>query len=193
MPIIVVGGEARNIGKSSLVAALISRFAHLNWTAVKITSHAHEAKDCVLVEAGKGWSAWHQMASSEHAGATDTARFLRAGAKNALLLQADESGLADAADFLRRFTKGNVIVESTRIVEHLRPDCFLMIIGASLADAKHSSPGLMSLADAFVSAADVTETPHPARFGKPWFRMSSPGKPGEELWEFISEKLGASG
>ena len=42
MPIIVVGGHARNVGKTSVVAGLISAFPQYSWTAIKISSHQHQ-------------------------------------------------------------------------------------------------------------------------------------------------------
>ena len=39
--LVVVGGHSRNIGKTSVVAGLIRRLKHLNWTALKITQYGN--------------------------------------------------------------------------------------------------------------------------------------------------------
>ena len=42
MAIVVVGGQSRNVGKTSLVANLIKAVPERRWTAVKITQHEHD-------------------------------------------------------------------------------------------------------------------------------------------------------
>ena len=53
MALVVIGGHSRNVGKTSVVAGLISALPELQWTAVKITQYGHgicsangEACDC---------------------------------------------------------------------------------------------------------------------------------------------------
>ncbi len=58
---VVVGGNARNVGKTTLICAIIAAFPQLNWQALKITPHEH------LSASG------------------DTERFLAAGAQCAYL------------------------------------------------------------------------------------------------------------
>ena len=41
MKAVVIGGHTRNIGKTSLMSALIREFEPLGWTAVKITQYGH--------------------------------------------------------------------------------------------------------------------------------------------------------
>ena len=82
MAIIVVGGQTRNIGKTSVVAGLIHALPELQWTAFKITQFGHgicsaNGKPCAC-ETGP-----HTIAISEERDATsgtDSARFLAAGA-----------------------------------------------------------------------------------------------------------------
>ena len=54
--LVVVGGHTRNIGKTSLVAGLITALPELNWTAIKITQYGHgvcstdgESCECAVV------------------------------------------------------------------------------------------------------------------------------------------------
>src|SRR5207302_3641665 len=53
MAIVVIGGHSRSVGKTSVVAGLISALPEFNWTALKITQFGHgicsadgEACDC---------------------------------------------------------------------------------------------------------------------------------------------------
>jgi molybdopterin-guanine dinucleotide biosynthesis protein len=190
MPVMVVGGQARNVGKTSLIASLLRRFAHLNWTAVKVTSHHHEPKDCVQIAGGRGWTAWKQLPSSQP---SDTVRYLEAGATTALLLQADDIALPDAASFLRsEFMNDYLVIESTRIAEYFQPECFVMILAGTSADVKHFDPERLSRVDAFVTSTPQQQAPSTAEhLKKPLFVSSEPESVSEEFWNFISEKLRA--
>ncbi len=59
--IVVVGGNARGVGKTTLICSMIRAFPHFAWQALKVTPHHH------LQESG------------------DTERFLAAGARAAYL------------------------------------------------------------------------------------------------------------
>ena len=41
MKIVVVGGNSREIGKTSVVVGLIRALRHRNWTAIKLTQFGH--------------------------------------------------------------------------------------------------------------------------------------------------------
>ncbi len=41
MSIVIIGGQARNVGKTSVVCALIAAMPERRWTAVKITQFGH--------------------------------------------------------------------------------------------------------------------------------------------------------
>ena len=54
MSIIVIGGQARGVGKTRVIAGLIQALRERSWTAIKITHHGHglcprhrEPCDCV--------------------------------------------------------------------------------------------------------------------------------------------------
>lgn len=114
MAIIVVGGSGRGAGKTALVCGLIRALPEFAWTAVKITSHGHGRAQSVFEEpmAGQG---------------TDTARYLAAGARRALLVTAGDDALGPIVQQILRecAPPGCVIFESNRILEHLRPDLCL--------------------------------------------------------------------
>jgi hypothetical protein len=152
--LIVVGGHSRNIGKTSVVAGLIRRLRHHNWTAVKITqfghgicSHAGEACGCETEPE-------HPFALSEEyePNGTDSGRFLGAGAGRSFWLRTPMGELARAQGMLRKILdqNENVIIESNSVMEFVTPDLFLMVLDFSCQDFKPSSARFMERADAFL-------------------------------------------
>ena len=130
MVLILVGGQAKHVGKTTLVCNIISAFPQLGWSAAKITNHKHEVTGCELLRRSDTWSIWEQTMAGDQ---NDTARFLRAGAKKAYLLQAEDADLMDGWKALRTIvSEKDVIVESSRAAGFLHADLFLMMLdGAS--------------------------------------------------------------
>src|SRR5579862_5177654 len=146
MPIIVVGGQAKDVGKTTLVCNIVSAFRERGWTAVKISDHRHDVSDCKLLAEGSGWCIREQL---ERDDTSDTARYLRAGSMRALLVQAEEGALRNAVAALHPFLSGNAIIESNRAVEFLSPDLFLLMVDAE-RDLKPSAQSQLQRADALV-------------------------------------------
>lgn len=141
MAIVVVGGSGRSVGKTALVCAVITAVPELEWIAVKITSDAHEPEQPV----------WEELSAGE---STDTARYLAAGARRAFLLTAaDSAGIQSALDEfrLRAPRQANLVFESNRVLDFIKPDVCLMVSGAaSEIGAKSSFEPAMKSADAIV-------------------------------------------
>jgi len=117
MAILVVGGSGKGVGKTALVCGLITALPEFHWSAVKITSHTHtgNAAICEETTAGQG---------------TDTARYLAAGAELALLVSASDEELPEMVKRLFKAydSQRNWIIESNRILQHLRPDLCLAVV-----------------------------------------------------------------
>lgn len=177
MPSIALGGNARNIGKTSLICALIAAFPECRWTAVKITSHDH----------GKSLPIWEETEAGQ---GSDTARYLAAGAQRALLVTAHDGTIprtelrAALADDCWR------IFETNRVQSLHKPNVVLALIGSEEADSKPSFAALLQHADAFVcgSAADASsmlnDDPRPL-FVLPDLAHISP-----ELAQWLRTRLG---
>jgi len=105
--LIVVGGSRRKVGKTTMVESLIRENVQAGWVAVKITSHRH-------APTLPGWG--------------DTERYLAAGAREAELLQTAD--LAPAMVRVRQWMArgANLIVESTRILDHIQPDVAILVV-----------------------------------------------------------------
>ena len=131
MALILVGGQARNVGKTTLVCNIIAAFPQFRWNAAKVTNHRHNAAGCELRAKGVSWSVWEQISAEVE---TDTSRFIRSGAQRAWLIQAEDAALEEALSSLGEMLTGrNLIVESTRLGIFLDSDLCLLV-----ADARHS-------------------------------------------------------
>lgn len=116
--IVIVGGNARNVGKTTLVCDLISATRPREWIAVKISGHPHGTSPLPIVS-GKPRA---------------TELFLAAGAAEVHLLRETEASrnlLADLAASGR-----NLIVESNRAVTWIPFDHYIFILDEAVPDPK---------------------------------------------------------
>jgi hypothetical protein len=148
MALIVVGGQTKNIGKTTLICNIIAAFRQFHWTAVKITVHFHEPEGGELLAQGLGWSIWQQGSAERD---SDTARFLNAGAERALLVRADEEHLEKACATLQeQFSNRNWIVESSSAATYLEADLSVLIIDPARTEFKDSARKQLASADVLV-------------------------------------------
>jgi hypothetical protein len=154
MKCVVVGGQSRVVGKTSVVAAIIAALPQLGWTAVKITQFGHgicsrsgEACGCAVTAPDCPYAIDEERDAS---GRTDTSRFLRAGARRALWVRTPIHALASAMPALRAAIDGaeHVIMESNSVLEFLRPDVYLTVLDPGVADFKVSARRFLDQADA---------------------------------------------
>ena len=160
MPLVVVGGHTRNIGKTSVVAGLIAALPDRHWTAIKITQFGHnvcsangEPCDCETAD--------HTIAISEErsrTSGTDSARYLAAGAERSFWVRTRQGQLAEAMPRLRTLIADteNVIIESNSVLRFLRPDIFISVLDPTVADFKPSALRYLDRADALVMPANAT-------------------------------------
>jgi hypothetical protein len=159
--VIVVGGHTRSIGKTQLVCDLIAAFPEGNWVAGKITQYGHgvcaqngENCDCAPDEHICAIS-WERQAN-----ATDSGRFLAAGARCSFWLRTKQGFLAEGLPLLRQALQeaardaasqsGQLILESNTLLQFLRPSLYLVVLDPSKADFKESARLQMDRASALV-------------------------------------------
>lgn len=179
MALVVVGGQARKVGKTSVVEGIIRATPELEWTAIKVTHHAgDEQREPVMFEA-----------ASESG---DTSRFLAAGAKCSLLARVQPGYLAGARPELERLTRaGNVIVESVGVMEFLDPDLFLLVVDPANADFKESARRYASRASAVLAHPGVLRWPGvELPPGCPVFRITRDPYASAAVIEFVRGRLG---
>jgi len=154
MSLVVIGGHSRSVGKTSVVAGLISALPDYEWIAAKITQYGHgicsandEACDCAT-----GDHSWAITEERDRTGESDTSRFLVAGASRVFWVRTEQGRLAEAMPTLRDRLKNarNVIIESNSVLKFLRPDLYLTILDPCNVDFKKSAQEFLDRADAVI-------------------------------------------
>jgi hypothetical protein len=197
MSIIVIGGHSRSVGKTSVVAGLISALREFEWTAIKVTQYGHgvcsaneEACDCATAD-----RAWAISEERDRSGESDTSRFLLAGASRVLWVRTEQGRLAEAMPSLRQKIAGagNVIIESNSILKFLRPDLYLTVLDPATADFKNSAREFLDRADAVIlheaeqSAWQAVSLKPVA--SRPVFRITPPTYVTPEIVEFVRSRI----
>jgi hypothetical protein len=200
MPIIVIGGHSRSVGKTSVVAGLISALPDRHWTALKITQYGHgicsangEACACATAD--------HTFAVSEEqdrSGESDTSRFLVAGAAHSWWVRTRQGRLAEAMPRIRQILAGaeNAIIESNSILRFLKPDLYLTVLDPETADFKASAQTFLDRADAVLLHTNENSVP-PAWerislkpiANRPIFTICPPQYVSSEVVEFVRHRL----
>jgi hypothetical protein len=195
MPVIVIGGHSRKVGKTSVVAGLISALPELHWTALKITHHGHDiaaGEDAVTVPS------WAVSEETDRSGESDTSRFLAAGAAHAWWVRAHPGRLADVMPRVRQILAGaeSTIIESNSILRFLQPDLYLAVLDPETADFKASAQEFVDRADAVLLHACPNATNPawerlslPPTSGRPVFVIQPPQYVTPEIVGFVRERL----
>ena len=199
MSLVVVGGHSRNVGKTSVVAGLISALRERHWTAVKITQYGHgicsaDGAPCACATDDHSWAITEER---DRAGKSDSSRFLVAGARRSLWVRTRQGYLAEAMPRLRGAIAGseNVILESNSVIKFLRPDIYLTVLDYRTADFKPTAREYLDAATAVI--LHEPEGAPPAWSGvslkliadKPVFRIRPPQYVTEEIAQFVRERL----
>ena len=202
MPIIVIGGHSRSVGKTSVVAGLISALPDSRWTALKITQYGHgicsangEACDCATPD-----HAWAVSEERDRSGESDTSRFLVAGADHAWWVRTEQGRLAEAMPRVRQILAGtqNVIIESNSVLRFVKPDLYLTVLDPQTADFKASAQTFLDRADAvLLHSAENSKSPAWERvslkpvLNRPIFAIYPPQYVSPEVVEFVRARLAA--
>ncbi len=198
MSLIVIGGHSRDVGKTSVVAGLISALPEFNWTAVKITQYGHgvcsangEPCDCAT-----GDHSWAITEERNRSGDSDTSRFLVAGATQVFWVRTEQGRLAEAMPTLRQRLQNarNVIIESNSILKFLRPDLYITVLDPSTADFKNSAREFLDRADAVILrqtqvAPTWTSVSLKPVDGRPMFEIVPPQYVSPEITAFVRAHL----
>ena len=195
MAIVVVGGNSRSVGKTSVVAGLIARLPEFHWTAFKITQYGHgfctadgKPCQCQTEDSCVAMNAEHDRTSG-----TDTSRFLASGAERSIWVRTRIGMLAEAMPKIEKEIRAseNAILESNSILEFLRPDLYLTVLDPAIADFKDSARRFLGRADAVLlsSSGSGTAAGLTAPDDKPRFPIAPPDYMSEDLVEFVRGRL----
>lgn len=187
MAVIVVGGSARNIGKTSVVCGLIARLPEFRWTAIKIAPHHH----------GSSHSGLSVCVETDASAATDSSRYLAAGAARSLWIAAPS--LPEALPQIREeiARSPNTILESNSILAFLDPKLYLSLIDPTIADCKPSARRFLPRASAILIASRDPAATLPADIAgvippsTPRFSVAPPHYVTEEVANFARTHLSA--
>jgi hypothetical protein len=203
MALIVVGGQSRNLGKTSLVAGLIAAMPEAGWTAVKITQFGHgvcsvNGKSCHCAVDEHRWAITEEH---DRGGKTDTSRFLVAGAARSLWVRTKQGRLEEAMPRLREKIAGagNVIMESNSIMGYMQPDLYLTVLDSEQEDFKVSANEFLDRADAVILHQHETGTKPRWNAvsmdrvaGKPRFLIQPPPYVTREIVDFVRSRLAST-
>ena len=196
--LLAVGGQCRKVGKSTLVADIIAAFPNRNWTAVKITPYADSGcpvngQLCACAPTDHPYAIREE---TNRGPATDTSRFLPAGASRALWLETKEHRLSDALPAIAAELAGTkyAIIESDALMKFWKPSLFLMVLDPANPDFKSSARANLPLVDAFVlrspfAPSAATEADAKAVAQKPHFLQIIGSSLPVELKQFLSGSI----
>jgi hypothetical protein len=201
MAVIIIGGQTRSVGKTSVVAGLIAALTDYHWTAFKITQYGHGicSQDGAACDCATADHAWAISEEKDRSGESDTARFLQAGAERAWWVRTEQGRLAEAMPAIRRKLADaeNAIFESNSIVKFLRPDLYLTVLDPATADFKKSAQEFLDRADAVIlhSSTNLSEAAWNgislrSAGNRPIFRIAPPDYLGSKVIDFVRAHLG---
>jgi len=147
---LIIGGNARNIGKTTLACRIIKEFSdHHDIIGLKIVTHRkgdenyHGTKEKELTDEFK-------IFEEKNAGIPkDTARMLRAGAKKVFMIRTKEQFLKEAINkFFSMINSSNIFVcESNSLNNIIKAGVYLMVKSPYVENEKQSARKLEKIAD----------------------------------------------
>ena len=201
MSLIIIGGHSRNVGKTSVVAGIISALPEFKWLAMKITQYGHgvcsgNGQSCDCATASHTWAVTEER---DRSGKSDTSRFLAAGAARVWWARTQQGHLGEALPAIRRLLAGsrNTILESNSILKFLRPDLYITVLDPATSDFKRSAQEFLDRAHAVLvhknEGAPAWEgvSLKPV-VGRPVFYIAPPRYVTQELVEFVRNALGGN-
>ena len=197
MAIVVVGGQSRNLGKTSVVAGIIAALPACNWTAFKLTQFGHgkcslDGKPCDCATEDHCWAISEEK---DRSGGSDSARFLAAGAKRSFWVRTEQGRLVEAMPAIQRRLgeAENAILESNSVLKFIKPDLYITVLDPGTEDFKVSARKFLDRADAIVLHETAGGTPawltQNQRGRLPVFRISPPRYVTPELVQLVKQKL----
>lgn len=203
MALVVIGGHSRSVGKTSVVAGLISALPEFPWTAMKITQFGHgicsaDGKPCDCATTDDHFKAISD--ERDLSGESDSSRFLVAGAKRSIWVRTRQGSLREAMPDIRRRMAGaeNVIMESNSIMGFLQPDIYIPVLDTEQQDFKVSANEFLDRADAIILHRYENESEPKWNgvsldriAGKPSFLIQPPPYVTPEIVAFVRERLNA--
>ncbi len=199
MSLLVIGGHSRNVGKTSVVAGLISALREFDWTALKITQYGHgicsaNGKACHCATADHMWAVTEER---DRSGDSDSSRFLLAGAARSWWVRTQQGHLDEAMPRVNQILARakNTIIESNSVLGFVKPDLYLTVLDPSTKDFKTSAEKFLDRADAVLLHQAAASTSRWDRVSlkavsdRPTFAIEPPEYVTPEVVHFVRERL----
>jgi hypothetical protein len=179
MAVVIVAGQTRGVGKTSVVCGLIAAMPEREWTAVKLSMHGHSVGVEVREEtrAGSG---------------KDSERYQAAGAVRSFYISAPPDGLEMLMSRLLAILAEaqDAIVESASVLEYLRPKLALAVVDPAMGEVKESLQRWFERIDAVVVTGGAPLSGALQELeAKPRFVVRPPMYGSEALTAFVREAL----
>ncbi len=130
--LVVVGGHARKIGKTSVVCSVIRALPDWHWTAIKISQHTHAGE-------------------ISPSATPDSSRFLAAGAARAFWIEGLKDHMPEVLPII--VDSENTIIESNTVRRFLDPDLTAMVLNGTVPELKTSSLWFLEKANVLVTTS----------------------------------------
>ena len=200
MSLLVIGGHSRNVGKTSVVAGLISALREFDWTALKITQYGHgicsaNGKACHCATADHMWAVTEEH---DRSGDSDSSRFLLAGATHSWWVRTQQGHLEEAMPRVNQILARakNTIIESNSVLGFVKPDLYLTVLDPSTKDFKTSAETFLKRAGAILLHQSVNSSWDRVSLDllsdRPMFTIQPPQYVTPEVVNFVREHLNTS-
>jgi hypothetical protein len=123
--LLLIAGNGRNVGKTTLACKIIARFAgEINVTGLKITPHFHPVNETDVVLKTDNFV----IINETQINSKDSSLMLQAGAKQVFFVMANRGFYYETIEILTQILPENLIVcESGGLYEWVSPGVFFMV------------------------------------------------------------------
>jgi hypothetical protein len=187
------------VGKSTVVAGLISALPEFAWTAIKISRYDPgvcpiNGSDCGCEEAQHPFRIDEEMDRVAH---TDSSRFLAAGARRSFWARVRYGQFPAAMEELRPIIGfgPQCIIESNSIMGYLKPALYVVVLRLDVADWKTSASEYLGRADVAIVTGESALEPlgreilNPVPTALPMFSYPEPGPLPDGLVAMVRGRL----
>ena len=147
---LMIGGSGRNVGKTTLICAIIRKFAPATpLIGLKVTSIRHGEEDFHGHHDVPLSETFRIFEETDKASAKDTTKMLRAGAVKVYFIQTTDEQMPMAMDALFKLVgeQSTIICETRSLRRLIKPGLFILITDPAHTDFKARSAEFESVAD----------------------------------------------
>lgn len=124
--VILVAGEGRNVGKTTLICEIIQELSSTEKiTAIKISGHQHATTARQrLIYSEKNLLIFEETDTES---GKDSARYINAGAKVSLFVLTDQNAMPGFVNWMKKNINGRIVCESATLGNFVEPDLAILV------------------------------------------------------------------